>query len=39
MSTSTVYITDVGSAIMLGGILVFLVTYWFIGIIRKVTKD
>lgn len=38
MSTTTTYITDVGSAVMLGGILTFLVAYWVVGLVRYRNK-
>jgi len=35
-ATTSPYIIDVGSTIMLGGILAFLIAYWFVGLIRRV---
>lgn len=34
-ATSSPYIIDVGSTVMLGGILMFLIAYWFVGLIRS----
>jgi len=34
-STSSPYIIDVGTSVMLGGLLVFLVAYWLVGLIRR----
>lgn len=28
------YIIDVGSSLMLGGLLAFFIAYWFIGLVR-----
>lgn len=39
-ATSSPYIIDVGSTIMLGGILAFMVAYWLVGLARyKRNKD
>jgi len=34
-ATSSPYIIDVGSTVMLGAILAFLVAYWFVGLTRN----
>jgi len=34
-ATSSPYIIDIGSTVMLGGILMFLIAYWIIGLIRS----
>jgi len=34
-ATTSPYIIDVGSTVMLGGILMFLIAYWFVGLIRS----
>jgi len=34
-ATSSPYIIDVGSTVMLGGILAFLIAYWLVGLARS----
>jgi len=38
-ATSSPYMVDVGSTVMLGGILMFLIAHWFIGLVRNRTKN
>lgn len=33
------YTIDLGTSVMLGGILVFLIAHWFVGLVRYRTKN